>query len=119
MVDARIDRVDNTPKSRSQPRVTGRKDEAVLREDEQHPQTETGPSFDREALGRHVEKLNRTLRIFDKHLAFDIHEETERVMVEVIDLETEEVLREIPPEEILNIVARIDQMVGVIVDERI
>lgn len=39
-------------------------------------------------------------------------------MVKVIDAETEEVIREIPPEKILDLVAMIWEMIGLIVDER-
>ena len=40
-------------------------------------------------------------------------------MVQVLDAETEEVLREIPPERILDLVASIEKAIGLIVDERI
>lgn len=72
-----------------------------------------------QALSERVQQLNETLRIFDKRLHFDIHEETNRVMVQVLDAETEEVLREIPPERILDMVASIEEAIGLIVDERI
>jgi len=70
-------------------------------------------------LTERVEQLNETLRVFDKRLHFDIHEDTNRVMVQVIDIETDEVLREIPPERILDMVASIEEALGLIIDERI
>ena len=70
-------------------------------------------------LKERVEQLNETLRVFDKRLRFDIHEETNRVMVQVLDAETDEILREIPPEKILDMVASIEEAIGLIVDERI
>ncbi|HEY8345002.1 MAG TPA: flagellar protein FlaG [Bacillota bacterium] len=72
-----------------------------------------------QVLSERVRQLNETLRIFDKRLRFDIHEETRRIMVKVINAETEEVLREIPPEKILDLVASIEKAIGLIVDERI
>lgn len=72
-----------------------------------------------ETVGKHVERLNATLRTFDKRFAFRVHEGTNRVIVTVLDVETGEILREIPPEKILDIVASIDEMVGIIIDERI
>ena len=39
-------------------------------------------------------------------------------MVKVIDIETEEIVREIPSEKILDLVAMIWEMTGLIVDER-
>jgi len=40
-------------------------------------------------------------------LQFSIHEETKEIMVKVLDTDTEEVIREIPPEKILDMVAKI------------
>ena len=40
-------------------------------------------------------------------------------MVSIIDRETEEVLREVPPEQILKMVAKIWEVIGIFVDEKI
>lgn len=66
-----------------------------------------------------VEGLNQTLHVVDKRLQFSIHEETGRVHVKVIDGGTEEVLREIPPEKILDLVGRIHELVGLLIDETV
>lgn len=63
------------------------------------------------------EMLNESARWTHKRLRFLVHEETERMMVQVIDTETDEVIREIPPEEMLNLVARIHRMIGLLIDE--
>jgi flagellar protein FlaG len=39
-------------------------------------------------------------------------------MVKVVDTETQEVIREIPSEKILDMVANILEMAGILVDER-
>lgn len=74
---------------------------------------------DREPIENHAYWLNETLRTFDKKLRFRVHESTDRLIVRVVDAETQEVLREIPPEEILELVAHIEKTVGLIIDERI
>ncbi len=73
----------------------------------------------REELGDHIDQLNGILRFFDRKLAFELHEGTSRYLVRVVETETEEILREIPPEEVLDMVARIEEMVGLVIDERI
>ncbi|KNZ70102.1 flagellar protein FlaG protein [Thermincola ferriacetica] len=65
-----------------------------------------------------VEKLNKTARIFNKSLHFRFHKEAKRWQVQVMNLDTGEVIREIPPSEILDVVAKIQEIVGVFVDER-
>ena len=50
-------------------------------------------------------------------LRFRIHEESERVMVEVVDLDENEVIRR-SPEKILNMVAQIQNIIGLLIDTR-
>ncbi|WP_418791018.1 flagellar protein FlaG [Phosphitispora sp. TUW77] len=78
---------------------------------------------DREAdeqvvLQEAMEKLNEMTRIFDRTFHFEIHEETKRWIVQVVNTETGDVVKEIPPEKFLDMVARIDQFVGLLIDER-
>jgi len=65
-----------------------------------------------------IEKANKAIVISGRQLEFSIHEKTKEIMVKVIDTETKEVIREIPPEKILDMVACILEMAGILVDER-
>ncbi|NLL57927.1 MAG: flagellar protein FlaG [Firmicutes bacterium] len=65
-----------------------------------------------------VEKVNITADTFNISLRFRIHEESERIMVQVVNLENNEVIKEIPPEKILNVVAQIQNIIGLFVDTR-
>ncbi|MFS8524390.1 MAG: flagellar protein FlaG, partial [Limnochordales bacterium] len=66
-----------------------------------------------------VDGLNQALQAANKRLQFLVHETTGRIYVKVIDRETEEVIREIPPEKILDLVGRIQELVGLLVDEKV
>lgn len=74
-------------------------------------------AFDRTMLDQLTDGLNRTLKAVDKRLQFLVHEETDRIYVKVIDGETGEVIREIPPEKILDLVGHIQQLLGLLIDE--
>lgn len=67
----------------------------------------------REALGQ----INETLRIYRTELRFVLHEESGEYMVKVVNAETQEVIREIPPEWVLKIVASVKRMLGLILDK--
>lgn len=73
--------------------------------------------YDKTVLDRIADGLNRTLEAVDKRLKFLVHEETERIYVQVIDKETGEVIREIPPEKILDLVGHIQKLIGLLIDE--
>lgn len=72
---------------------------------------------DKVHINEAMEKLKHTGEIFNRRLDFRIHEETHRVVVKVIDTETDKVIKEIPPEQILQLAARIQEMIGLLVDE--
>lgn len=67
-------------------------------------------------------QLNRAMEIFKKRLRFEVHEETERIMVKILEKKennTHEVIKEIPPERVLDMMARLEEMIGLLIDERI
>lgn len=65
-----------------------------------------------------IKEANKAIRIVNRELEFSVHEKTKDIIVRVIDAETKEVIREIPPEKILDLVANILEMAGLLVDER-
>ncbi len=71
-----------------------------------------------ERLQEEVDRLNDTAKIYNIGLRFSIHQETERLVVQVYDRTDNEVIREIPPEKVLNLVAQIQQMIGLLLDEQ-
>lgn len=77
------------------------------------------PSEDlRQAMEESARNLNKTLEYINTRLSFQIHEGTDRLMARVIDTKTMEVIKEMPPEEFLDLIARIREMVGLLIDER-
>jgi flagellar protein FlaG len=73
----------------------------------------------RSDLRSNLSALEKTYLAFNRRLTFSMNEEIDRVVVKVIDGETDKVIKEIPPQEIQDLVARIQQAIGVLVDEMI
>jgi flagellar protein FlaG len=71
-----------------------------------------------EKLKKAIMQMNESIRIFDKRIHFDVHKDSGRIFVQVIDVENDKVIREIPPEEMLEISAKIHKMVGLLIDEK-
>lgn len=71
-----------------------------------------------ERIWEEIERLRKIVHIFDRRYNFLLHERTNRIFVQVIDVETDTIIREIPPEKLLNLLASIHHMVGVFFDER-
>lgn len=64
-----------------------------------------------------VSQVNRTMEIYRTELRFILDEESEEIMVKVVNAETGEVIREIPPDWVLKIVADVKKMLGLILDK--
>ncbi|MDE7060457.1 MAG: flagellar protein FlaG, partial [Lachnospiraceae bacterium] len=68
-----------------------------------------------------VNQANNKLKLKQKHMStkceFSYHEPTGRISIKVMDKETDEVIREIPPEETLEMVEKMWELAGLIVDE--
>jgi len=65
-----------------------------------------------------IERANKSLAGTNRKFEVSVHEKTNDIMVKVIDTESNEVIREIPPEKILDLVAKLWELAGIIVDER-
>jgi flagellar protein FlaG len=65
-----------------------------------------------------IEKANKAISMANRRLEYSVHERTKEIMVKVVNTETDEIIREIPPEKMLDMVATIWEMIGIIVDER-
>ena len=65
-----------------------------------------------------IEKANKSLAVALRRLDFSVHEKTNSIMVKVVNTETDEIVREFPSEKILDMVAKMWEMAGIIVDER-
>ena len=82
-------------------------------------QEQTGnPENDSRRIKNAVDHANQTMRQSKTKCEFSYHEETKRVSIKVIDAETEEVIREIPPEETLEMISKMWELAGLMVDEK-
>lgn len=65
-----------------------------------------------------VEEASKALEVINTELTFKIHKGTGRPVIQLVELQTKEVIREIPPEKMLDIVAGIWEWAGLIVDRK-
>lgn len=77
-------------------------------------------SYDREPsqdqLRKAIEDLNK--KMSNSEVAFGFHEGTNRVMIRIVDKETKEIIKELPPEKTLDLIAKAWELAGIMVDER-
>lgn len=69
------------------------------------------------------EKIRKAIETMNKKMAnseavFGIHEDTNRVTIKIVDKNTKEVIKELPPEKTLDMIAKVWEMAGILIDER-
>jgi flagellar protein FlaG len=66
-----------------------------------------------------IEDANKKLIGSNTAVEYSIHDKTHEIMIKIIDRDTDEIIREIPSEKILDLVATFCEMAGILVDEKI
>lgn len=61
--------------------------------------------------------MNKASEMLNNQLQFEVYEETNTVYVQIVDRKTKEVVKQIPPEEMLELSAKIREMVGILIDK--
>jgi flagellar protein FlaG len=64
-----------------------------------------------------IEKLNRMVKVYNNKINFDIDSKTNQVVVKVVNGETDKIIRQVPPDEIINLSQRMDELRGMIFDD--
>ena len=63
--------------------------------------------------------MNRFVEMRTADLKFGVHDKTHEIMVKFVNTKTGEVLKEYPPKEYLDMIARIRDYVGMMIDKKI
>lgn len=80
---------------------------------------ETMPiSVSERSIIKAIEQANKIMINHKTRAEFSVHEETKTIMVKIVDIQNEKILREFPPEKILDLIAKLLELAGIMVDER-
>ena len=83
------------------------------RDDSQAKQTISENSQIRKA----VDEINK--KAHNSEAVFGIHDATNRVTIKIVDKDTKKVLKEYPPEKTLDMIAKVWEMAGLLVDKKL
>lgn len=65
-----------------------------------------------------TDNLNKIMEAFDIQAKFSVHEKTKDIMIRIMNVKTNELIREIPSKKILDIVGKMMEMIGLLLDEK-
>lgn len=102
-----------------------KKTEAKTKEDtKKNPQSEEKNTkeeltqFSEKTILKAVEEANKRMRSQNKEFEYSIHEKTKQVMIKIRNAETKEIIKEIPNEKIVDMIASMCETAGLFVDEK-
>ncbi|MFH1673033.1 MAG: flagellar protein FlaG [Pseudomonadota bacterium] len=101
----------NTQPAKSESRKETVKTEEVIVQEKQETEEITQEMLD--VVGENLKLIH------DVNLRFSIHEATGRTLVKVVSSDTGETVREIPPEQMLDLVAKIGDIMGILYDQKV
>jgi flagellar protein FlaG len=105
-IDMGFETLRNQPVQRIQPEV------------EQDGDNREAPAASQQHIKAEISKANNRLKRHNTKCEFSYHEETKRVTITVRDKDTEEIIREIPPEKTLEMIEKMWELAGFLIDEK-
>ncbi|MCX8164176.1 MAG: flagellar protein FlaG [Aquificaceae bacterium] len=72
-----------------------------------------------EELQKLIEEIKKKFDMLSKYLRIDIDIELEIPVAKIIEKETNRVIRQIPPDYLLDLIKKIDQMLGVLLQKEV
>ena len=111
-IELKVEAADNSASSNNQSGAQNFSDgQAHLAETEEKIQE------DNEKVMKAISEMAKNVKT-NAEAVFGIHEKTNRVTIKMVDKETKKVIKEFPPDETLDMIARIWEVAGIMVDEK-
>lgn len=76
------------------------------------------PAISVEQVKQAVQDINQSMQSLARGLEFTIDANTQRPVVRVVDMETRELIRQIPSAEVLEIAKTLDQVLGMLIRQQ-
>ena len=76
----------------------------------------SNPEPSQAQIQKAVEEINKKAN--SSEAVFGVHEKTNRITIKIVDKETKEIIKEFPPDKTLDMIAKVWEMAGLMVDEK-
>lgn len=70
------------------------------------------------SLNKTVDELNNYVQNLHREIQFSVDNDSNKTIIKVIDANTGEVIRQLPPDEMMRLVKRLDELEGLLVREK-
>lgn len=81
-------------------------------------ESQQGKQPSNETMKQALSNINKRL-MNNTECVFGVHEQTNRITIQIVDKDTKEVIKELPPEKTLDMIAKAWELAGILVDEKL
>ena len=111
--------VKSMPMVRSEAAQAGQKEYDAGVVNRQKAARQLDKNIDQDDIMQAIKQANKALEGTNRRFEYSVHEQSNTIMIKVINSDTDEIIREIPPERILNLIAKLWELAGLIVDKKV
>jgi flagellar protein FlaG len=90
----------------------------VMQGSESNIKAENGDQPSDDEVKSAIKEANKRAIFGHASAQFSYHEATKRISVKIVDNDTNEIIREIPPEKTLDMISKMWELAGLVVDEK-
>ena len=113
-IDLKVEAADNSSNSGGEPQNGA---QSYTKAQEKYEATEEQIQEDNEKVRKAISEMTKNVKS-NAEAVFGIHDKTNRVTIKMVDKETKKVIKEFPPEETLDMIAKVWEIAGIMVDEK-
>lgn len=77
------------------------------------------PEKEKELMDKSIEQANNSLKIYDRVIERTVHKVTGTIIYTIKDTKTNEVIAEYPPRKIQDMIAKMWELAGLVVDKKV
>lgn len=117
-----VTQTSNVSDMKTQQKKAENRQQEVAAEDGKERETSKELSIEevpKQKIEEALEQVNKQIKQDTRTMCqFSYHEETKRISIKVLDENTKEVIKEIPPEKTLDMIAKVMEIAGLFLDEK-
>ncbi|HAP03886.1 MAG TPA: flagellar biosynthesis protein FlaG [Lachnospiraceae bacterium] len=121
-----VDTSANTASAAEPEQAAGTSADAAVRIEEKNAfkqASDLSAEYDKKLDEKENEQIKKAVSEINKHAngteaIFGIHDKTNRVTIKIVDRDTKKVIKEFPPEKTLDMIAKVWELAGLLVDEK-
>jgi flagellar protein FlaG len=72
----------------------------------------------KELVKKTIAEMNTEFELKNYSIRFSIDDKLKEIVVKIVDTKTDEVIRQIPPDEVLRLRAHLEEMVGILLEDK-